>query len=142
MQSRISVLVVAGPFLGRHIELRRQAPYVVGRGSDCDLILSGDGDGDISRHHCIIDVMPAGVSVTDLGSRNGTFVNGECIGRRTSETPTDPAAVQVDCVAFELDDGDEIRIGQTCLRVGVETYSAHYANLASAAHADAIPEGV
>lgn len=47
---------------------------VIGRGADCNLRLSAP---QISRRHCFLRVGRDGVSVTDLDSSNGTFVDGE-----------------------------------------------------------------
>ena len=65
--------------------------FLLGRGSDCDLRLH---DNAISRHHCLIRVRGHDVSISDLGSANGTYVNG---ARMTSQTA--------------LHTGDEIRVG-------------------------------
>ena len=48
--------------------------FLIGRGSDCDLRLN---DEDISRHHCLIRVRGQEATLSDLGSSNGTFVNGK-----------------------------------------------------------------
>ena len=62
---------------------------------DCWLTL----DDDLaSRYHARIIVEPGGVSVEDLGSRNGTYVNGGRIEGRV-----------------RLQDGDKIRIGREIL---------------------------
>lgn len=45
----------------------------VGRSPECEILL---GHPTVSRHHCRIDVSGAGVRVKDLGSLNGTWVNG------------------------------------------------------------------
>jgi pSer/pThr/pTyr-binding forkhead associated (FHA) protein len=60
---------------GEHI---REIPigrdeFLMGRGSDCDLRVH---DTAISRQHCLIRVRDQEVTITDLGSSNGTFVNG------------------------------------------------------------------
>lgn len=47
---------------------------VIGRGADCNLRLSAP---QISRRHCFLRVGRDGVSVTDLDSSNGTYVNGQ-----------------------------------------------------------------
>jgi len=47
---------------------------VIGRGADCNLRLSAP---QISRRHCFLRVGRDGVSVTDLDSSNGTFVDGQ-----------------------------------------------------------------
>jgi predicted component of type VI protein secretion system len=47
--------------------------YVVGRGSDCDIVLASD---IVSRRHAQLTASHADLRVTDLGSSNGTFING------------------------------------------------------------------
>ena len=50
------------------------AVVTVGRGEDCEVVLPADET--VSRRHVRLDRSDAGWTVTDLGSRNGTFVNG------------------------------------------------------------------
>ena len=47
--------------------------FLVGRGEDCDLCLR---DPEVSRHHCLIRVRGRETAISDLGSSNGTFING------------------------------------------------------------------
>ena len=71
---------------------------VAGRDDGCDLQVDDDR---VSREHCRFVIDPPHLAVRDLGSRNGTRVNGRRITER------------------ELVDGDEVRIGRTSLRVAV-----------------------
>lgn len=73
--------------------------FVIGRGRMADAILA---EPTISRAHAAIGWVPAeGFFVEDLGSTNGTFVNGKKRARR------------------ELHDGDEIQIGKLRLRMAL-----------------------
>lgn len=55
------------------IELEKDT-ILVGRNRDCDVVL---GEPTVSAHHCQLHRAPDGTwSVTDLGSKNGTWVNG------------------------------------------------------------------
>jgi predicted component of type VI protein secretion system len=47
--------------------------YVFGRGSECHIRPNSDW---VSRQHCLLRVTAGGLYVRDLGSRNGTLVNG------------------------------------------------------------------
>ena len=58
----------------RRITIRHD--IVIGRGSDCNLRLSAP---QVSRRHCFLRVGRSSVSVTDLDSSNGTFVDGRRI---------------------------------------------------------------
>jgi pSer/pThr/pTyr-binding forkhead associated (FHA) protein len=85
------VLVVDGPGTRHHLSAGRN---VIGRGTDADIRLPDTG---VSRKHVDV-VLNDGVAVAeDLGSTNGTLVNG----RRISRQP--------------LADGDVIRIGHSVL---------------------------
>lgn len=54
---------------------------IVGKSDDCQMVILGNVDGGISRHHCLFDINPPYVTVKDLGSKNGTYVNGQDIRR-------------------------------------------------------------
>jgi pSer/pThr/pTyr-binding forkhead associated (FHA) protein len=72
-----------------------QPEFLIGRGPDCDLRLA---EQSVSRHHCILRQSPGGeVIVHDLGSSNGTFVNGERVRSQAL-----------------LRSGDELRLGTSC----------------------------
>lgn len=64
--------------------------YMIGRGSTCDLTLP---ERQVSRYHAQILQQDSGYILKDLGSRNGTHVNGEQVQG-----------------TIELRDGDEIQI--------------------------------
>ena len=72
-------------------------PLRVGRGADNDL--SVDGDEFASTHHARFEPRRDGVYIEDIGSTNGTFVNGIRVARER-----------------RLATGDVVRIGETDLR--------------------------
>jgi len=51
-----------------------EQPVTIGRDPACDLVLV---DPRVSRRHCAIDVTSGGLAFRDLGSANGTTLNGE-----------------------------------------------------------------
>jgi pSer/pThr/pTyr-binding forkhead associated (FHA) protein len=59
------------------------------------------------------------VRVRDLGSLNGTFVNGRTIGQREKGTPPWEAA-PADLEGVELHDGDRLIVGSSEFLVGVQ----------------------
>ena len=70
---QVTLKIVKGPSQGKELKISR-SKFIIGRGDHCHLRVRSD---KISRQHCQIDVEGAQVVVRDLGSRNGTLVNGE-----------------------------------------------------------------
>jgi pSer/pThr/pTyr-binding forkhead associated (FHA) protein len=79
---------------------------------DCFVRLSGtDRDELISRHHCQLDIDPPSLQVRDLGSTNGTYLNGAEVDSGL-EGPCEKAGPVVN-------HGDLLTIGGTTLRVDI-----------------------
>ncbi|OLZ69995.1 hypothetical protein AV521_16835 [Streptomyces sp. IMTB 2501] len=90
--------VVAGPDAGG-VHLLHGGRITVGRSSEADVPLD---DPDVSRLHCAVTVGADGrVSVADLGSTNGTVLDGGRVGERPVRFPA----------------GGLLRIGESALRV-------------------------
>lgn len=90
------LIVASGKSAGRSISIKRNR-LLIGRAEECDVRPLSE---DVSRRHCEVIVGPAEVWVADLGSRNGTFVNGQRIAEKT-----------------KVADGDIIRVGVLELKV-------------------------
>ncbi|MFF5155424.1 FHA domain-containing protein [Streptomyces sp. NPDC000348] len=90
--------VVAGPDAGG-VHLLHGGEIRIGRSADADVPLD---DPDVSRLHCAVTVAPdGGVSVADLGSTNGTTLDGRRVGPRP----------------VRLAPGALLRIGESALRL-------------------------
>lgn len=117
--ARITLSVTQGSLKGREYVFEEAAWCVIGRGEDCTIRLPSDQEhAGVSRHHCLLEIAPPSIRVRDLGSLNGTHVNGQKIGQRPAYLPPEEA----DLESFrtrELKDGDEVRIGYTILRVAI-----------------------
>jgi len=85
---RITDVLVLKPdtMKGQHIEFDGR-PIVLGRDGDCTVVL--DHDDHASRHHARISVRDGRVVIEDLGSTNGTIVNGARIDREHHLEPGD-----------------------------------------------------
>lgn len=57
-------------------DLQNRKSIVIGRGLDCDVVVK---DVKASRRHCQLTRQGSVFVLEDLGSKNGTFVNGERI---------------------------------------------------------------
>jgi pSer/pThr/pTyr-binding forkhead associated (FHA) protein len=81
---------------------------------DCFVQLSGtERDRLISRHHCRLDIDPPLVRVEDLGSINGTYVNGQRVDPPLKDLVDLPGA------ETKVKHGDLITIGGTTFQVDV-----------------------
>jgi eukaryotic-like serine/threonine-protein kinase len=106
---------------GTELEFHQPGVCVIGRAEECGLRLPEFLEHkDVSRHHCLLSLNPPEVWIQDLGSKNGTYVNGQKIGQRV-RLGAGEGAVNVQAPnRRRLHDGDEIRLGHyTVLLVGV-----------------------
>ena len=73
--------------------------FLIGRNESCDLMLPDPG---VSRQHAILTLKPdGGAVIADLGSRNGTFVNGEAIQNTAELRSGDQVRIATVDVVFE-----------------------------------------
>ena len=98
---RVTLHVVAGPQTGRDFTFDQHDTFMIGRSEDAQFCLPQDRY--FSRHHCLLEIAPPQAFLRDLGSTNGTFVNGMRV-----ETA-------------HLKSGDRIQGGETVLEVEVST---------------------
>ena len=118
MAGRVSLVVTAGPIRGRRFDFSSHDTFLFGRAPDCHARLDAS-DASASRHHFLLEVNPPHARLRDLGSLNGTHVNGvRHGGRRSDETPEQ--AKTRGLAQVDLREGDEIRVGATIIRVAAE----------------------
>src|SRR5687768_18528433 len=96
---QVNLRILAGPYKGRVFNFTQPDTFLIGRTDDSHLCLTEDKF--FSRHHCLLEVTPPRCFLRDLGSTNGTFVNGQ----RVTEA--------------NLKSGDQIQGGETVLLVEV-----------------------
>src|SRR3954451_17830575 len=87
---------ISGKYQGGEFPIVNDKPIIVGRSSDLDMVLVEDM---VSRKHARIAMQQEQIWIEDLGSTNGTFVNGEKIKRA------------------RLKEGDRVLIGTSILKV-------------------------
>ena len=97
------LVIATGKSAGKAIAVKREK-LLIGRAEECDIRPLSD---EVSRRHCAVRIEPGVVWVEDLGSRNGTFVNGHRIAEKT-----------------KVYDDDLIKVGALELRVAGGTARA------------------
>jgi hypothetical protein len=101
---QVNLKVISGPYAGRTFSFNQHDSFLIGRTPEAHLCFAGDRY--FSRHHCLLEINPPHSFLRDLGSTNGTFVNGQ----RVHET--------------SLRHGDRIQGGETILLVEVHADTA------------------
>jgi len=71
----VQLRVISGPFVGEAILISRPK-FIIGREQDCHLRPDSEF---VSRHHCVLLLDEYTLRIRDLGSKNGTYVNGRRI---------------------------------------------------------------
>ncbi|NBW81098.1 FHA domain-containing protein, partial [bacterium] len=96
MKRRYIIRFISGPLHDRTFEIGEGESRVVGKIDGTFIRI--DDDVMVSRSHAKISVQGGQLWIEDLGSRNGTFLNGKRIERRTRFTTADKINVgQVSC---------------------------------------------
>ncbi len=96
---RVTLKVIAGPQIGRVFTFDQHETFLIGRSEAAHFCLPEDRF--FSRNHCLLEIAPPQIFIRDLGSTNGTYVNG----------------LRVE--ATHLKSGDRIQGGETVLEVEV-----------------------
>ena len=89
---------------GRPIALRRARPITVGRDDDCDAVIP---DPSVSSRHARLEFDGASWLLTDLGSTNGTWLNGARLAAPTRIEASDVVQFgrfNVQVTAADIDD--------------------------------------
>jgi pSer/pThr/pTyr-binding forkhead associated (FHA) protein len=95
-QKAFALKFISGKYQGGEFPLKMEKQIVIGRSSELDMVLVEDM---VSRKHAKITVQNGKITIEDLGSTNGTFVNGEKIKQA------------------RLKEGDRILIGTSILKL-------------------------
>jgi pSer/pThr/pTyr-binding forkhead associated (FHA) protein len=87
---------ISGKYQGGEFPVEEMQQVIIGRSSDLDMVLVEEL---VSRRHAKIEFKDGVVSIEDMGSTNGTFVNGEKVQRA------------------DLKEGDRVLIGTSILKL-------------------------
>jgi eukaryotic-like serine/threonine-protein kinase len=120
MHTRLIIDVTAGPLKGATYAIAGPGHCVIGRAPNCDIQLARPDDpgfANVSRHHCEVEIEPSEVRIRDLGSRNGTWLNGASICSTAAYLERESDRHPGEFVA--LKNGDELDIGYSTLRIRV-----------------------
>jgi hypothetical protein len=117
MNAKVTLKITKGPNKGAVFEFNEHDTFIFGRMEDCHARIPDDNE--VSRHHFILEVNPPNASLRDLGSLNGTHINGKkCGGREDGETPEEGAKRKYPII--EIRDGATIAVGKSSIAVAIQ----------------------
>ncbi len=117
MPGKVKLDLIAGPMKGRKFVFEEHDTFLLGRSPECQVSLPNDSF--VSRYHFILEINPPRVRIRDLGSLNGTFVNGKECGGGNVNRGSDKGTAQYS--QMELVNGDRIQVGETIFLLEIET---------------------
>lgn len=97
---KFKLRVIQGQPAGKNLTFTR-GDFYFGRGAECQVRPNSEW---VSRQHCLLRISPQGAFLRDLGSRNGTLVNGNLLHQER-----------------RLLHGDRIQIGPLVFEVQIES---------------------
>jgi serine/threonine-protein kinase len=122
LPAKVTLTVTKGPLEGQQVVFDERTTCIIGREEDCSLRLpEPDGRRTISRHHCLLDINPPDICVRDLGSRNGTLVDDQFIGKRPEGMSAEDGR-RLNLPERNLKDGNVLKLcewGAAAFRVNV-----------------------
>ena len=118
MPMRVEIKITAGPAKGQVFVFEEPDRFLFGRAADARVSLPNDPY--VSRQHFLLEISPPECRVTDLESKNGLFVNGIRYGGKKSPRP-DVAQAPNGVQTTYLNDGDEVVVGDTRMKVVIQT---------------------
>ena len=117
MSGIVTIEVTRGELAHKTFAYAEKARVFIGRQEDCGIVLP---ESTVSRYHCVLEILPPVVKLQDFGSLNGTYLNGEMIGKRDKNQPWEQAKDEEHTV-YLLKDGDVLGLGSRCeLRCSIE----------------------
>ena len=109
---------ISGKYQGGEFALDKDQELIIGRSSELEMVLIEDM---VSRHHAKITTTNDEIYIEDLGSTNGTFVNGEKITK------------------CKLKEGDRILIGTSIIKLVYEEFDSSVSRAVPEPHAEERP---
>jgi two-component system, cell cycle response regulator len=119
-RDRACLIVIRGLNVGEMYKLNKRE-MILGRGQNADVEILDDG---ISRRHAAVHFGDEGVALEDLGSRNGTFLNGQRVEGKAALRDGDKIQLSSSTIlkftyADRLDESFQRRMYESSLRDGL-----------------------
>ncbi len=98
-----TIIVISGDLFGKMINLEEKKKVLFGRGEECDVVID---NSSLSRRHCIVRNENGFITIEDLDSTNGTFIDGVRVAK--AELKSGQRVFLGDICAFKFAYQDDI----------------------------------
>lgn len=119
--SSISLTILDGSLQGKIYTFEDRTTCLLGRSNECEIKFPDESVYQtISRYHCHLDINPPLIKIRDLGSKYGTYINDNLIGKRHCQSaPNSPQSINLP--DYEIHHQDIIKIGDVSLMCRIFT---------------------
>ncbi|HBC85793.1 MAG TPA: hypothetical protein DCZ94_02440 [Lentisphaeria bacterium] len=101
---KMDLKAVAGPLKGKKFGAEEPMSIMIGRKDCSSILISGEEDSMISRQHCVVQLEFPEARLKDIGSKNGTYLNGMKIEKDKN---------------YDIKSGDIIKAGKSVFAVDI-----------------------
>ncbi len=122
-QKTYALKFISGKYQGGEFPLKVDKQIVIGRSSELDMVLVEDM---VSRKHAKISFSDGKITIEDLGSTNGTFVNGEKI-KQARLKEGDRILIGTSILKLVLQGADAEELDETAVKQKLEAAAANAA---------------
>jgi pSer/pThr/pTyr-binding forkhead associated (FHA) protein len=123
--TQIVLEVVEGSLKGNQYHFDNPIRIVIGHAFGCDIQLPDENnDAEATQYQCLLDVDPPYVHVRDLDAGHGVLLNGVPVGPPSLSSQAERADT-VAALDGEMTDGDELRFGDTLMRIHVSSHQSN-----------------
>jgi pSer/pThr/pTyr-binding forkhead associated (FHA) protein len=121
----------------REFDLKKGGTLTIGRREDNDIVVENLA---VSGHHAKVDSVGEGFLLTDLQSKNGTFVNEKIISTHWLK-PGDQLTIGKHTILFALKEGESSAGGESNMDQTMVMDTQHYRSMLAKSTANAASEG-
>jgi len=105
----VAIRIISGDLEKSAYVFKEKTTCFIGRATDCQIRMpSNEGHRGVSRYHCLVEIDPPTVCIQDIGSLNGTYVNGYRLKEYEKKLLSGSDKVKIGKVVFCLDQDSEV----------------------------------
>lgn len=115
MSTKITLIITDGQYKGKQFTFDSRTTCIIGRNDECNIVVPDTKEySKISRYHCLLDINPPNIRIRDFGSKNGTYINGQLIGKREKHQSAEEG-IKLEFPEYDLKNNDTFQLSDSNL---------------------------